>query len=158
MTQDQERSECPAVMAKQRSDAERRARQSERLARVLRLLQLVQSRAGPWNAQTIATELECSERTVYRDLQSLAMAGIPCSYDEQCQSYRVFPGVRLPPGNSGQTTSGSQSVLAELAESPEKLAELSLGIIQRVMADAQQLASVLGALQVALRGDQQRTV
>lgn len=51
-------------MAKKRTDADRRVRQSDRLARVLRVLQLIQS-PGPWTAQSIAKELECSERTIY---------------------------------------------------------------------------------------------
>lgn len=55
---------------KKKSDADRRLRQADRMARVLRVLQLIQSR-GRWNATTIAQELECSERTVYRDLQVL---------------------------------------------------------------------------------------
>ena len=46
-------------MAKQkRTDAERRARQCERIGRVLRVLQLVLSKGSPWDAKAIATELE----------------------------------------------------------------------------------------------------
>src|SRR4051794_36814598 len=78
----------PEAMAKKRTDAERRIRQSDRLARVLRLLQLIQGH-GQWNAETIAKELEVSERTVYRDLQTLTAAGIPWYFDEYAQSYRI---------------------------------------------------------------------
>ena len=78
-------------MAKKRTDAERRVRQSDRLARVLRVLQLIQG-PGPWTAPAIAKKLECSERTVYRDLQTLAAAGVPWFFDEYSQSYRIREG------------------------------------------------------------------
>jgi predicted DNA-binding transcriptional regulator YafY len=82
-------------MAKKRTDAERRVRQSDRLARVLRVLQLIQG-TGPWTAETIAKELECSERTVYRDLQTLAAAGVPWYFDDYSQSYRIRDGYKGP--------------------------------------------------------------
>ncbi|MCA9234565.1 MAG: helix-turn-helix domain-containing protein, partial [Planctomycetales bacterium] len=59
-----------------RSDRDRRVRQHDRIARVLNILNLIQSR-GRWNAQAIAEELGCSQRTVYRDLQVLEFAGVP---------------------------------------------------------------------------------
>ncbi|MCA9234562.1 MAG: helix-turn-helix domain-containing protein, partial [Planctomycetales bacterium] len=59
-----------------RSDRDRRVRQHDRIARVLNVLNLIQSR-GRWNAQALAEELECSQRTVYRDLQVLEFAGVP---------------------------------------------------------------------------------
>lgn len=49
------------------SDRDHRARQAERLARILSGLRLIQS-GGQWNARAIAQELEVTERTVYRDL------------------------------------------------------------------------------------------
>ncbi len=82
-------------MAKKRTDAERRVRQTDRLARVLRVLQLIQS-TGPWTAHGIAKELECSERTVYRDLQTLSAAGVPWFFDEYSQSYRIRDGYKGP--------------------------------------------------------------
>src|SRR3954469_5712859 len=80
-------------MAKKRTDAQRRVRQGDRLARVLRLLQLIQG-PGNWNAQTIAKKLDCSERTVYRDLQTLSTAGVPWFYDDFSQSYKIREGFR----------------------------------------------------------------
>lgn len=77
-------------MTKRRLDHERRMRQNDRLARVLRVLELIQSR-GRWNAGAIAAELECSERTVYRDLTALELAGVPWRYDQDECCYRVFP-------------------------------------------------------------------
>ena len=82
-----------STMAKKRTDAQRRIRQSDRLARVLRLLQLIQG-PGNWNAPAIAKKLDCSERTVYRDLQTLTAAGIPWYFDDFSQSYRLREGYR----------------------------------------------------------------
>lgn len=82
-------------MAKKRTDAEWRLWQCERLSRLLRILSLIQG-AGRWDADTLARELECSRRTVYRDLQTLSMAGVPWYYDNTAQAYRVRPGFRFP--------------------------------------------------------------
>jgi predicted DNA-binding transcriptional regulator YafY len=80
---------------KRRTDAERRARQCERMSRLLRMLKLIMG-PGRWDAEGLARELECSRRTVHRDLQTLSMAGVPWQYDEQCRAYRVMPGFRFP--------------------------------------------------------------
>ena len=78
-----------------RSDRDRRVRQSDRIARVMGVLNLVQSR-GRWNAKAMAAELGCSERTIYRDLEVLEFAGVPWFFDEQDQCYRVRPDYRFP--------------------------------------------------------------
>ncbi len=83
----------PIRMAKKRTDAERRVRQSDRLARVLRLLQLIQG-PGNWNVPAIAKKLDCSERTVYRDLQTLSAAGVPWYFDDFSQAYKLREGYR----------------------------------------------------------------
>ncbi len=44
---------------KKRPDRDRRVRQNERMARVLKTLELIQSR-GRWNAKAIAEEIGCS--------------------------------------------------------------------------------------------------
>ncbi len=80
---------------KKRTDAERRARQCERLSRLLRILKLIMG-PGRWDAEALARELECSRRTVYRDLQTLSMANVPWQYDEKRQAYRVLPGFKFP--------------------------------------------------------------
>jgi predicted DNA-binding transcriptional regulator YafY len=51
---------------------------------------------GNWDANTLAAELECSKRTIYRLLQSLSLAGIPWHFDESCRAYRVRPGFKFP--------------------------------------------------------------
>ena len=66
----------PSEAKSSRSDADRRLRQADRLSRVLRMLQLLMSR-GRWTRQDIAGEQECSERTVYRDLQCLGIGRHP---------------------------------------------------------------------------------
>jgi len=141
-------------MAKSRSDADRRARQSVRLARVLRLLQLIQGRSS-WSARTIAAELECSERTVFRDLQVLAIAGIPWYFDQQQQCYRVRPDFRFPVLNLTDSEVLGQAVASTLAETPglnigtgarattEKLAATSRDTAQKILADAAQVIQVL---------------
>jgi hypothetical protein len=80
---------------KERSDADRRVRQCERLGRLLRLLHLIMGK-GRWDAGTLAEELECSRRTIYRLLQTLSLAGVPWYFDESVRAYRVRPGFRFP--------------------------------------------------------------
>jgi predicted DNA-binding transcriptional regulator YafY len=69
----------PKNDAKKRRDSERRVRQAARFARILRLLELLQSRVR-YKAGSLAAELEVSVRTVQRDLEVLELAGIPCQY------------------------------------------------------------------------------
>ncbi len=141
-------------MAKRREDAERRARQCERLARVLRVLQLIMSR-GQWDAPAIAKELECSERTVFRDLQTLTTAQVPLYFDEQCNSYRVRAGFRftaLEPHQDEQTQPAAVNagVPASPSCSPEQLADLSLEAARRLLNDAGELVAILDRLRAAL--------
>ena len=70
----------PSEAKSARPEGDRRLRQADRLARVMRMLQLLLSR-GRWNARDIAAEQECSERTVFRDMQVLELAGIPIVFD-----------------------------------------------------------------------------
>jgi predicted DNA-binding transcriptional regulator YafY len=79
----------------QRSDAERRARQSQRLARVLRALRCIMG-PGRWDAESLARELGCSVRTVHRILQTLAEAGIPYRFDPELKAYTVLRGFKFP--------------------------------------------------------------
>lgn len=82
-------------MAKQRSESERRLRQCQRIARALRVLRLVAGH-GRWSPEDIAKELECSVRTVYRDVDVLSNSGIPITYDRETLSYRLQPGFKFP--------------------------------------------------------------
>ena len=69
----------PKVDAKKRRDKDRRLRQASRFARILTLLELLQSRVR-YDAGSLARELKVSRRTVQRDLDVLELAGIPCPY------------------------------------------------------------------------------
>lgn len=80
---------------KERSDADRRVRQCERLARLMRVLHLISGR-GRWDAAALAEELECSTRTIHRLLQTLSMAGVPWFFDEKRKAYAIRPGYKFP--------------------------------------------------------------
>lgn len=86
-----------------RTDADRRARQAERLSRHIRVLRCILGR-GRWDAEALAAELECSTRTVHRILQTLTIAGVPWYFCSESQCYRVRPGFRYP--GLGQDTDG----------------------------------------------------
>ncbi len=64
---------------------------SARLDPLCRLLQIVlalQSDRRP-NARQLAEECEVSRRTIFRDLETIALAGIPVEYDPARQGYRI---------------------------------------------------------------------
>ena len=85
----------PKKELKERSDAERRARQCARLANLMRALHLISGR-GRWDVRTLAEELVCSQRTVHRMLSTLSMAGVPWYFDEKLRAYKVRPGFKFP--------------------------------------------------------------
>ncbi len=77
-----------------RSDADRRVRQCERLARLFQLLRLITG-SGKWDAAALAKELGCSKRTVHRLLQTLSLAGVPWFLDGHLKAYKVRSGFKL---------------------------------------------------------------
>jgi proteasome accessory factor B len=68
---------------------------SDRVNRLLQLITLLQTRTG-WDGQSLARELDISTRTLFRDLNTLEEAGIPCRSDDG-GGYRIQQGFFLPP-------------------------------------------------------------
>lgn len=142
-------------MIRQRTDNQRRVRQAERLARALRILELIQGR-GRWNAKDLATELECSVRTVYRDLRALEIAGIPYFEDRAARCYRVRSDFRFPVMNLTEdelvdlgtsaaiTSAAGLDVGAGPKPAIRKLADRSSEASAKILSDAEQLISVFG--------------
>ena len=100
-----------------RPDAERRLRQASRLARILMLLELIQGR-GRYAVRDIAAELECSERTVFRDLAVLELAGVPYFHDRDGRCLRVRPGFQFPAVNLTDDELIGQATATAVMSSP----------------------------------------
>jgi predicted DNA-binding transcriptional regulator YafY len=83
-----------------------------RLARLLRLLTLLRARSAR-TPKAIARELDVSERTVYRDLNALELAGVPYRFDITDGGYRIDGDFFLPPL---QFTLGEAMALSVLAQ------------------------------------------
>lgn len=144
----------PKTGTKSRPDRDRRVRQADRLARILRVLELIQSR-GRWTTKAIADEIECSERTIYRDLDVLRFAGIPYYREGDQQFVRVRPDFRFPAISltddevlglsvaSVMTKSPGLDVTAGAAPTTRKLAAISTQETQNLIDDAMRLVSVL---------------
>lgn len=118
-----------------------------RADRLLALLMLLQAR-GRMTAQDLAERLEVSERTIYRDVEALAMAGIPV-YAER------------GPGGGFGLVDGYQTTLTGLT-APEACALLLAGAPQQVAdlgldnALGAALLKVVAALPEPLRRDAER--
>lgn len=137
-----------------RSDSDRRLRQAARFARVLRVLELIQGRAR-YGVKEIATELECSQRTIFRDLNVLELSGIPWFYDEDDQRYRVRPGYNFPAMNLSDDELIGQATATVLSSAPglcvtkgaapatRKLSASSGEQAAKLLEDVENLTSVL---------------
>lgn len=68
---------------------------SDRVNRLLQLITLLQTRTG-WDAASLAKELGVSTRTLFRDLNTLEDAGIPCRAQDG-GDYKIQQGYFLPP-------------------------------------------------------------
>ncbi len=128
------------MVKKQRSDADRRVRQCERLGRLLRLLHLIMGK-GRWDAATLAEELECSRRTVYRLLQTLSLAGVPWYFDENFRCYRIRPGFKFP---------GLEQAAHNTSEVPVPAAELEAAV-RKLISDLDAFAASLHGFLDALQ-------
>ncbi|MEX2671905.1 MAG: transcriptional regulator [Phycisphaeraceae bacterium] len=83
-----------------------------KMYRLLRMLTLMQQ-GDAGNAVQLAQQLNVADRTVYRDIATLAELGVPCYFDEDANGYRVRRDFFLPPV---QLTSGETLALLCLAE------------------------------------------
>lgn len=141
-------------MPKKRPDAERRLRQSFRFGRLIKLLiQLQQER--PRKIGDLARTLECSERTVFRDLQVLELAGVPWLFDRSFQGYQLQPGWQFPALQLTPDEVVGQALATVITNSPgfrvgtgakatsEKLAGTLSQESKKLLADAGQLMAVL---------------
>lgn len=115
-------------MGKQRRDAERRMRQYERFARLLRITRLLLGH-GRWGPDDLAKEICCSPRTIYRDIQTLGMAGIPIYFNKECQAYQVPEGFKFP---------GLETKTSPLSVSGDQLRSL-IDRTKKFVADGQEL-------------------
>ena len=100
-----------------RPDSDRRLRQAGRFARVLRVLEMIQGRAG-YGVKEMAAELECSERTIFRDLNVLELAGVPWFHDQEDQRYRVRPGYNFPAMNLSDDEIIGQATATVITSAP----------------------------------------
>jgi len=67
-----------------------------RADRLFQIIQLLRRRRTVTTAAQIADKLEISQRTVYRDIRDLVLAGTPIE-GEAGVGYRIRPGYDLPP-------------------------------------------------------------
>jgi predicted DNA-binding transcriptional regulator YafY len=140
--------------ARKRTETERRLKQADRVSRALRILQLISGRAR-WNVKDLAAELECSERTVYRDIDVLELAGVKPDFDKEANCYRVRPDLHFPVLNLtddellGQAvatvTTGAVGLKIGQGAKPttRKLAEGASDETRVMLEDAEKLVSVL---------------
>jgi predicted DNA-binding transcriptional regulator YafY len=140
--------------ARKRTDVERRLKQADRVARALRILQLISGLAR-WNIKDLAAELECSERTVYRDFDVLELAGVKPDFDKEANCYRVRPDLQFPVLNLsdeellGQAvatvTTGAVGLKIGRGARPttRKLAETASEETREILEDAEKLVTVL---------------
>jgi predicted DNA-binding transcriptional regulator YafY len=107
------------------------------LARLFRLVLMLQSERHP-NARELAESCEVSRRTVYRDLEILAEAGIPVRFRRDRQGYQLAKGFFLPPTFVQET-----EALALLALSRQWMGGEGLGLVRHASSGALKVVQAL---------------
>lgn len=150
------------------SESDRRLRHNFRLARLLRMLQLVLGR-GQWNPKNLMAELECSERTVHRMRETLELAGVPLWFSKEENAYRVRPDFRFPTLQltddealgQGTAAAVSGSVALHLGAgataTTRKLIDSSSEQARRILEDAAKLTEVFD-LKIAGNSSQREVI
>jgi predicted DNA-binding transcriptional regulator YafY len=118
------------------------------------VLELIQGR-GRYDIKDLAHELECSERTIFRDLNVLELAGVPWFYDETEGCYHVRPDFRFPVINLTDDEILGQATAVAITSAPgldinsgagptaKKLSAASREKAVGLLADLRRLTSVL---------------
>jgi len=144
-----------ASVKSKKPDADRRINQADRLARTIKILQLIMGR-GRWNNEELAKEFQCSERTIYRHLTVLRLAAVPWYYDKTQKCYRVEEYFKFPILNLDQDEILGLGVSAAISSATgldiaigkgtlsEKWATRTSAEKAQLLTEAQQLVSVLG--------------
>ncbi len=91
-----------------------------RLHRVLKIITRLQTRRY-YSAADLASELEVSKRTIYRDLNMLELAGIPFYYDREHGGYTIHRTYWLPPINLSVEEAMSLVALVRQAAEGERV-------------------------------------
>ena len=98
-----------------------------RVHRLLRLITLLQERRH-YTADELARELEVSRRTIFRDLNALEMAHVPCYFDTDRGGYRIAERFFLPPVNLTLSEALAMLLLARRAQGEAPLPLLSQSV------------------------------
>jgi len=127
-----------------RTDADRRIRQADRLATILRILQLLLGR-GKWDAAALSAEFECDERTIYRYLKVLEFAGVPYTYDREARCYRVRPDIKFPLLNLDRDQLLSQATASAITQAAGLSATADAGaVVEKISASSpEDIADIL---------------
>ncbi len=83
-----------------------------RVHRLLRIITLIRA-THDWTASRLARECQVTPRTIFRDMQMLAAAGIPYFFDEEKKCYAIHGDYFMPPV---QLTLDESLALVALAE------------------------------------------
>ena len=104
-------------MAQKRTDADRRARQAERMRVIIEILHRLQGR-GKWTPKLLAEEFEVSEGTIYRYMKVLELAGVSYFFDKDFGGYRLLMDQRFPVLNFTPDELLAQGIAASITREP----------------------------------------